>query len=111
MYRRQHPQGEAVDFQDAQRVDVVLVPFDEGSVGHSPVFDRDHLAQRSACDDESADVLREMTGKADDLPDQLAEHTYGSIGRIDPRLAHEGFGQDVLVPPVVLFGEHADVIE
>lgn len=74
MYRRQHPQREAVDLQDAQRINVVLVPLDKCSVGHGRVLDRDHLAQRPTRDDESADVLREMTGEADDLPNQLAEH-------------------------------------
>ena len=38
--RRQHAQAEAIDFENAQRVEVVLVPLDDGAVGHRGVFDR-----------------------------------------------------------------------
>lgn len=44
MYRREHSQREAVDLQNSQSIDIVLIPFDEGAVGHGAIFQGDHLA-------------------------------------------------------------------
>ena len=53
----QHPQRQDIDLEDPQRVDVVLVPFDERAVGHRSVADRHGLGQRALGQDEAADVL------------------------------------------------------
>ncbi len=68
---REHAQAQAVDLQDAQLVEVVLVPLDDGAVGHGGVFDRHQLAQRPAGHHHAADVLRKMPRKADQFADQL----------------------------------------
>ena len=57
MNRGEHSQAEAVDFQDSEGVDVVLVPFDEGAPGHRTVLERNHLAEGASCDHEATDVL------------------------------------------------------
>ena len=43
--RRQHAQGQAVDLQQAQGLEVVLVPLDDGPVLHGGVLDRHELVQ------------------------------------------------------------------
>jgi len=48
-------------------VEVVLVPFDDGAVLHRRVLDRHQLGQRPAGDHKTADMLREVTRKADQL--------------------------------------------
>ena len=53
----QHAQPEAVDLEDAELVNIVLVPFDDGAVIHGRVRDRHHLAERASGDDEAADML------------------------------------------------------
>ena len=54
----QHAERQHVDLQQTQRGDVVLVPFDEGAVVHGRVADGHDLDQRTARQDEAADVLR-----------------------------------------------------
>ena len=68
----QHAEPEHVDLEDAERVEIVLVPFDEGAVLHRAVADRHHLVEPAAGDDEAADVLGEMAGERLDLVDQRA---------------------------------------
>ena len=63
----QHAEAEHVDLENAERVEIVLVPFDEGAVVHGAIADRHHLVEPAARDDEAADVLREMAREADDL--------------------------------------------
>ena len=53
----EHAKGEDIDLEDLQRVDVVLVPFDETALGHGAVADRHDLGQRAFGEDETADVL------------------------------------------------------
>ena len=53
----QHPQPEHIDLQNPERVDVVLVPFDEGTVVHRRIADRHDLVEAAARDDEAADML------------------------------------------------------
>ena len=66
-HARQHAEAEHIDFQDAQRVEIVLVPFDESAVVHRRIADRHHFVEPAAGDDEAADMLREMTREAVDL--------------------------------------------
>ena len=68
----QHAEPEHVDLEDAERVEIVLVPFDEGAVLHRAVADRHHLVEPAAGDDEAADVLGEMARERLDLVDQRA---------------------------------------
>jgi hypothetical protein len=53
----QHAQRQHIDLEDAQRVDIVLVPFDEAAVGHGAIADRHGLGQRAFGEDETADML------------------------------------------------------
>ena len=85
--RREHPQGQAIDLEDAQLVQVVLVPLDDGPVGHGRVFDGHQLAQRPAGHHHAAGVLREVPRKADQLLDQLDQLPARRRLGIDARLA------------------------
>ena len=69
--RRQHAQGQAVDLQDSQFIEIVLVPLDDRASRHRRVFDRGQLAQRAAGDHHAADVLGKMPRKANQLVDQV----------------------------------------
>ena len=69
----EHAEAKHVDLEDAERVEIVLVPLDEGTLLHGGVGDRHLLVEPAAGDDEAADVLGEMARKRVDLVDQ-AEH-------------------------------------
>ena len=53
----QHAERKDVDLEDAERVDVVLVPFDDRPVVHRGILDGNQLVQPPGGDDEAADML------------------------------------------------------
>ncbi len=60
----QHAERQHVDLEHSERVEIVLVPFDDGAIRHRRILDRHHLFQKPARDDEAADMLRQMPRKA-----------------------------------------------
>src|SRR3546814_832302 len=82
----QHPQGEHVDLEDAEIVDVVLVPLDEAAFGHRAIADGHGLDQRSVGENEAADMLAEVARHADHLAGELDDPSQVRIGKIEPRL-------------------------
>ncbi len=83
----QHAEREHVDLEDAQLLDVVLVPFDEGAVGHRAIADRHRLGQQPLGQDEAADMLGQMPRHADHLLGQRRScgADAGRRGRAPPR--------------------------
>ncbi len=79
----QHAERQHVDLEDAERVDIVLVPFDDGAVRHRRILDRHQLGQGSARDDEAADMLREVARKTDDLAGKIEGAAQGRVGGIE----------------------------
>ena len=69
----EHAERQHVDLEQAQRVEVVLVPLDHGAIGHRGVLDRHQAREPPRVDHEAARVLREVARKADQLLRQL-EH-------------------------------------
>ena len=88
----EHAQRQHVDLEHAQRVEVVLVPFDDGAVGHRRVLDRHQLAQGALRDDEAADMLAEVAREADQLLGQLEGQAQGRVGGVEPGLAQGRLG-------------------
>jgi hypothetical protein len=80
----QHSQREHVDLQNPELVDVVLVPFDEGSVVHRPVADRHRLGQRPLGQDEAADMLRQVARHSDQLLGELYRALQMRVGKVEP---------------------------
>ena len=78
----QHAEPQHVDLHQAERLQVVLVPLDEGAVLHRPVADGHDLLQRPARQHEAADVLGEVAGEADQLSCErhgLAQQRIGGV--------------------------------
>ncbi len=89
----EHAERQHVDLQQAERGDVVLVPFDEGAVVHRRVADGHDLDQRPARQHEAADVLRQVARKTHQLVRQLQHGGEQRIGRIEASGAHVLFRQ------------------
>ena len=81
--RGQHAERQHVDLEKAERVEVVLVPFDDGAVLHRGVHDRHDLVEPVAGDDEAAAVLGQMARKAGELVRHLKRQRERRIGRIE----------------------------
>ena len=60
----QHAQGQDIDLHKLERVDIVLVPFDEGAIVHGGIADRDGIVETLTREHEAADMLGEMARKA-----------------------------------------------
>ena len=69
--RRQHAEREHVDLQYAERVEIVLVPFDGGAILHRRVHDRRDFVEPVARDDEAAAVLGQMAREAGEFVGDL----------------------------------------
>ena len=69
----QHSQGEAIDFENAQIIEIILVPLNNRPSFHGGVFDRHEFVQRTSCNHHAADVLRKMPGKAQQFVDKKCE--------------------------------------
>ncbi len=61
--RRQYPKTEHVNFHEADRVDVILVPLDDRAIGHAGVLDRHEPRQRRPLD-------RDFIGSIHNVEDQ-----------------------------------------
>ena len=81
----QHPQRQHVDLEDTERVDIVLVPFDEAAIGHRAIADRHGFRQRPLRQDKAADMLRQMPRHADYLLGQPEHPAQLRIGHVEPR--------------------------
>src|SRR5690606_34144525 len=108
---RQHAQSQAVHLENAQRVDVVLVPLNEGAVFHGRVFDGDQLVKPRACDDKPAHVLRQVARLAPQARDQLNQQGAAAVVFAHAGLAHASADAVVAVPPGAGFGHTADLVQ
>ena len=92
----QHAEREHVDLEDAEVVDIVLVPFDEAAVGHCSVADGHGLGQQLVGEDEATDMLAKMPRHADHLLGQLQNPSQVRIGKVQAC-----FAQDMLLVDLV----------
>ena len=69
----QHAQGQYVHLQQAQGLDVLLVPLDYRALGHSGVLHRYQGGDGAAGDNEPPHVLGQVAGKAQDFLHQAEE--------------------------------------
>ena len=97
---RQHAEAEDVHLEQAEFVEVVLVPLDDGPLGHGGVLDRHQLLQRPARDHEAPGVLRQVAGKAHQLPHQPQQPLHQRRRRVEAGVAHPGFVDFPAVPPL-----------
>ena len=70
---RQHAQRQHVHLEDAKRVDIVLVPANDGAILHAGIFDGNQFIKASLGDDKAADMLREVPRKPDELTYEIEQ--------------------------------------
>ena len=86
--RRQHAERQHVDLEKAERVKIVLVPFDHRALFHRRIHHRRDFVEPVAGDDEAAAVLGQMARKADQRLRHLERHLERRIGGIEPDCTH-----------------------
>ena len=63
----EHAEGEDVDLEKTEDINIVFVPFDTGAVFHSGIHDGAEIREFVLRDDEASGMLSELTGKAHEL--------------------------------------------
>src|SRR5688500_12383209 len=61
---REHTQCQYIYFQKAERLDVILVPFDVRAIFHAGVEDRAEVGQLAVRDHKASGMLAQLPGKA-----------------------------------------------
>ena len=106
----QHAEAEHVYFQDAQGLEVVLVPLDHRAVFHGGVLDRHQLVEPAAGHDEAADVLREVAREANQLAGQQESLLEPRLLGIEAQLADLLVGQALAAPAPDRAGERRNSV-
>ncbi len=74
----QHAEREHIDLHQAQRIDVVLIPFDEATIRHRGIMDGHRFIQPVLGQHKAADMLGQMPGerRSDQLLNQRSQPQY-----------------------------------
>ena len=96
----QHAESEDVDLEHAERVDVVLVPFDDRAPVHGGILDRHDVREGFAGDDEAADMLRKMAREADQRGGKFEGESDAPVAGIETERAQlRILGNDIEMTP------------
>ena len=97
--RGEHPQAEDVDLEEAERVEIVLVPGDDRAAGHRRRLDGSNLHERCRREHEAADVDRQVARKALDPPRHGEDEPDARVVRVEAGVAEaRGSGRSRRVP-------------
>ena len=104
----QHAQRQDIDLEDAERVEIVLVPFDHRAIGHGGVGNRHYFVEASLGDDEAADMLREVTREAGEFARKPQRQIHPWRVRIDAGSPEMRAIEPVPAPAPDRIGEFGD---
>ncbi len=104
----EHAQGQHVDLEQTQRVEVVLVPLDHGAVLHAGVLNGHQARKRQLREHEAAGVLRKMARKAHELRGELQQLAHRQVVGVEPGLQQPPGLDRAPVPPARALGQHLE---
>ena len=84
----QHAEGQDVDLENPEGVEIVLVPFNDRAVGHRRIADRHDLREGRLGEHKATHMLRQVAREPDQLLGQLEHQLDVRIGRIEAGFAH-----------------------
>ena len=94
----QHADAQHVHLHQAQGVQVVLVPLDDGAVGHGGVFHRHQGVQGRVADHEAAGVLGQMSREVQQLRGERQHALDRGVVRVEAGFAQAFLGRQRAVP-------------
>ena len=92
----QHAERQDIDLQNAERIEIVLVPFDRRAIVHRGIGERHHLVEPRASDHEAAGMLRQVAGETGEFGGERSALAETRLGRIEAR---RGGPHPSLIPP------------
>ena len=105
----EHAQGEDVDLEQADRVEIVLVPLDHRAFGHAGIPTGTRVSNGCSGDDEAAGVLRRWRGKPINSSVRAKHPAQDRTLRIEAGL-FQAFGAGGLVAPAAAAGQDVDLL-
>ena len=94
---RERAEAQQVDLEQAEILQVVLVPLDHRAAGHRRVLDRHQVVDRLVAEQETARMDGQVPGEVLDLRDQPAQVRVRRRRRIDPGVRQPRRIQSVMV--------------
>ncbi len=108
--RAKHAQGEDIHLEQAHQVQVVLVPLDDGAIGHGGIFHRHQGIQRVLGNHETAGMLRQMPRETEQLARQYQHPAQQCIVRIEAALAQALRRRQPFATPAATVGQSIDLV-
>ena len=108
--RAEHAQGEDIHLEQAYQVQVVLVPLDDGAIGHGGIFHRHQGIQRVLGNHETAGMLRQMPRETEQLARQYQHPAQQCIVRIEAALAQALRRRQPFATPAATVGQSIDLV-
>ena len=102
---REHAQREHIHLEQAQGIEVVLVPLDDGAVFHGGVFDRHQARQRAPREHKATHVLRAVARKANQLGRKFQPLAHRKRLCVEAQLGQGLFAHGHAIPPAVRLGQ------
>ena len=81
VHAAEHAEPEHVDLHELERVDIVLVPFDDLAIGHRGRLDRHEIVEPVVGQHEPAGMLRQMARRADQLAGKVERQAQPPVVR------------------------------
>jgi len=106
----EHAQRQAVDLEQLHRLQVVLVPLDDGAPVHGCVLHRDHSGQRRIADHETAHVLRQVARVAVQLRGDRHQPPDQRVVRVEAGLAQALRHRHLAIAPAMASGQQRDLV-
>ncbi|RMT87764.1 hypothetical protein ALP39_200243 [Pseudomonas marginalis pv. marginalis] len=108
--RTEHAQGEDIHLEQAHGIQIVLVPLNDGALGHGRVFHRHQGVQRVFGNHETAGVLGQVPGKADQLPGEREHPAQDRAVRVEAAFTQAFQGRRIVTPAPAAVGQGVDLV-
>ncbi len=109
-YRAEHAQREDIHLEQADGVEVILVPLDNGALGHGGIFHRHQGVQRVFGNHKTARVLGQVPGKADQLLSQCQHTPQDRALRVEAAFAQAFQRRRIFTPTPATVGQRVDLV-
>ena len=106
----EHAQGEDVHLEQADHVQVVLVPLDHRALGHAGVLHRHQAVQGLLGNHEATGVLGQVSGKADQLPGQAQDPAQQRVLGVETGFAQAFEIRRAIAPAATAGGQGIDLV-
>ncbi|MNF80846.1 hypothetical protein D3C84_630990 [compost metagenome] len=108
--RTEHAQRQDIDLEQTDRIEVILVPLDDGALGHGGIFHRHQTVQRLLGNHETAGVLGQMPGEADQLPRQAQHPVQHRALWVKATFTQAFNGRRFIAPVTAAIGQGVDLV-